>query len=460
MKKTNLFLLVTLTLNISIMAQSIGEKELQEIRKSYDHNNPYDKAVSNAVQNNDIKDLAKNKFNQTNFDGEFKYKVNVKGITNQKQSGRCWMFTGLNVLRPKVAAKLNINEFFFSTNYLYFWDIFEKSNLFLERIIATADKEINNREVSHFLKDPVNDGGVWNSLANVVTKYGAVPKDIMPETNSSENTRTMIHLINRKLREDALILRKTVNEKQNPEKLKIKMLGDIYRILAINLGEPPTQFKWRYKTKDGNITEYKTYTPKSFFKEVLPTFNQDNYVLFMNDPTREYYKLYEIDMDRNIQGGKNWKYINLPSNEIKKYALKSIKNNDAMYASCDVGKFLEKETGILDPGNYDYESLFNVKFGMNKKERIITYESGSSHGMALVAVDVDKNETPVKWMFENSWGSSYGHNGYLIFSDKWFDEYMFRVVVLKKYVDKKILDILKQKPILLPAWDPMFLGDN
>ncbi len=460
MKKISILLAVLFISNLSIMAQTIGKKELQEIRKAYDASKPYDKAVSNAVQNNEIKELARNRFNQTRFDGNFKYKVDVKGITDQKHSGRCWMFTGLNVLRPIVAATLNKDEFFFSTNYLYFWDIFEKSNLFLERIIATADKDIDDRAVVHFLKSPVNDGGVWNSLANVVTKYGAVPKDIMPETHSSENTSMMIKLINRKLREDALELRDAVKNKKDAESLKIKQLGDIYRILAINLGEPPTEFVWRYKTKDGKLTEYKKYTPQSFFKEVVPEFNQDNYVLFMNDPSREYYKLYEIDMDRNIQEGKNWKYINLPSDEIKKYAIESIKNNDAMYASCDVGKFLDKESGILDPENYDYESLFNVKFGMNKKQRIITRESGSSHGMALVAVDTDKDGKPTKWMFENSWGSSYGYNGYLIFSDKWFDDYMFRVVVLKKYVDKKILDILKQKPIMLPAWDPMFLEDE
>lgn len=460
MRRFSLFLALVIIYNISAMAQNIGENELQEIRKSYNSNNPYDRAVSNAVQNNSIKDLAKNRFNETRFDGEFKYKVDVKGITNQKQSGRCWMFTGLNVLRPIVAKNLNTDNFYFSTNYLYFWDIFEKSNLFLERIIATADKKIDDREVVHFLKSPVNDGGVWNSLANVVTKYGAVPKDVMPETHSSENTSFMVRLINRKLREDAIDLRQAVADKKDARKMKISMLGDIYRILAINLGEPPTEFQWRYTTKDGKLTDYKKYTPKSFFKEVLPDFDQNNYVLFMNDPTREYYKLYEIEMDRNIQEGKNWKYINLPSDEIKKYAMESIKNNDAMYASCDVGKFLEKESGILDPENFDYESLFNVKFGMDKKERILTRESGSSHGMALVAVDVDKNEKPVKWMFENSWGSSYGHNGYLIFSDKWFDEYMFRVVVLKKYVDKKILDILKQEPIMLPAWDPMFLEDK
>jgi len=458
-----LLLLAVITLSVNTMKAQNGvlsENDLNQIKKSYDINDAYTKAVTNAVANNDIKKLALDNANASKLDGEFKYKVDVNGISNQKSSGRCWMFTGLNVLRPIAAEKLNIDKFFFSTNYLYFWDILEKSNLFMEVVIASADKTMDSREVSHYFKNPVNDGGVWNSLANVVTKYGAVPASVMPETNSSESTSMMIRIINRKLREDGLALRDAKNNSKDTKPIKIKMLGDIYKILAINLGEPPSEFQWRVKNKDGNLTEYKTYTPKSFFAEVVPGFDQNNYVLFMNDPTREYYKLYEIELDRNIQEGQNWKYINLPSEEIKKYAVKSIKNNDAMYASCDVGKFLNKENGTLDPNNFDYESLFNVKFNMDKKARIQTFESGSSHGMSLVAVDVDKNEIPTKWMFENSWGSNYGYNGYLIFSDDWFNEYMFRVVIKKEYIDKKTLKILDQKPTMLPAWDPMFSTDE
>ena len=456
-----LFIGFLLTYNTMKAQKTISDKELQIIKKYYNSNNSYIKAVTNAVSNNDIKDLALNRKNISITDDRFKYKVNVKGITNQKKSGRCWMFTGLNILRPKIQEKFNINEFHFSHNYLYFWDILEKSNLFLEQIISTASKKISDREVSHFFKNPVNDGGVWNSLANVISKYGAVPEEIMPETNSSSNTAILNSIINRKLREDGLKLRKAQNEKnKSVRSLKIKMLGDIYKILAINLGEPPTNFTWRFTDKDGNISAYKEYTPKTFFKDAIPNFNQNDYIMLMNDPTREYYKLYEINMDRNIQEGQNWKYINLPSDEIKKFAIKSIKENDAMYASCDVGKQLNKETGILDPNNFDYESLFDVKFGMNKKERILTGESGSSHGMAIVAVDVDNNEKPTKWLFENSWGSSYGHNGYLIFTDNWFNEYMFRVVILRKYIDDKTLKILEQEPTLLPAWDPMFSADE
>ncbi|NPA44329.1 MAG: C1 family peptidase [Chlorobi bacterium] len=454
-------LIIAVLFSTSIFAQkNISEKEIKKIKTYYKKNNTYYKAVTNAVSNNKIKDLALNRENVKKFDHEFKYKVNVKGITNQKSSGRCWMFTSLNVLRPKAIDKFNIESFEFSTNYLYFWDIFEKSNLFLEGIIETRNLKIDDRKVDWLFSNIVGDGGVWNSFINLADKYGIVPKDAMPETHSSENTSMMIRLIKRKLREDAIRLRATKGDDNILRKHKIEMLGDIYKMLAINLGVPPTEFEWRYKDKDGNLSPYKKYTPKSFMKEVIGDFNFNDYIMLMDDPTRPYYKLYEIDKDRNVLEGRNWKFINLPAKEIKKYALKSIKANEAMYFSCDVGKQLNKKEGILDINNYDYESLFDVKFRMNKKERILSHESGSTHGMALVGVDVDNNEKPTKWLLENSWGASSGHNGYLTMTDRWFDEYMFRIVVLKKFIDEKTLKILNQKPTILPPWDPMFKSDN
>ena len=282
----------------------------------------------------------------------------------------------------------------------------------------------------------------------------------MPETNSSNSTSTMSRLLKRKLREDGLILRE-LNKKNKSlkdlRKEKVKMLGEIYHILAINLGEPPTNFIWRYKDVNDSISEPKEYTPLSFYKEAVGV-DLKEYVLLMNDPSREYYKLYEIQFDRNVQEGVNWLYINLPNKAIKEFAIKSIKDNEAMYFSCDVGKQLDRQKGYLDVNYYDYNDLLGVDFNMNKKQRIITHESGSSHGMTLVGVDLDKDNNINKWLLENSWGMS-GFKGHLIMTDKWFDEYMFRVVVNKKYVSKDVLKILKQKPILLPPWDPMFDAD-
>ncbi len=461
------YLLSFALLLFSIMSiaqeSSITESNLLEIRSSYNKNDPSTKALTNALSNNDITKIALSRENLSTVDHHFKYKVEVKGISNQMKSGRCWMFTSMNTLRPLVIDKYKLSNFEFSHNYLYFWDIFEKANLYLEAQIKYADKPMDDKYVKWLFKSPVGDGGVWNSFTNLADKYGLVPKEVFPETNSSNNTGWMIRIINRKLREDGLELREISSTEAKGKELeskKIEMLKDIYRILAMNLGEPPTEFKYRFVDKNDSIGEYKTYTPKSFMTEVLGDINFGDYVMLMNDPTREYNKVYEIEYDRNVIEGRNWIYLNLPSDKLKELAVKSIKNNVSMYASCDVGKQLNNSIGIADVNNFDFESLYGVKFGMNKAERINTFESGSSHGMALIAVDVDENEKPVKWQFENSWGTKSGHNGYLTFTDEWFNEYLFRVVVKKEFIDAEIVKLLEQKPIVLPPWDPMFQADE
>lgn len=417
----------------------------------------------NAISNNSIKNIALSRDNLSGIEHHFKYKVDVKGISDQKSSGRCWLFTSLNVIRPKVIKEYDLSDFQFSQNHLFFWDQFEKANLFLENIIKHADQKVDSRMNHWLLGSPVGDGGVWSSFTNLVTKYGLVPLSIMPETHNSESTSYMRRMLNRKLREFALELRELHKKGEKYkvlEERKVAMMGIIYKMLALNLGQPPMKFEYRFVSKDGKIGETKTYTPVSFAKEILPDIKYDNYVMLMNDPAKEYYKLYEIENDRNVMEGINWTYINLPNEDIKKFAVESIKGNDAMYGSCDVGKQLNSDIGILDIENYDFGSAYGVTFGMNKKQRIISRESASTHGMAIVGVDVDKDEKTTKWQFENSWGSTSGHNGYLTFTDKWFDEYMFRVVVLKKYLPEEITKILKEKAIKLPPWDPMFKHDN
>jgi len=434
---------------------------LKEIQQSY-KDDSYMRAVGNAVKNKSINELAYTHKNDLRFDDYFKYKVNVHGITNQHSSGRCWMFASLNVLRPVVMEKLNLTNFEFSTNYLFFWDQFEKANLFMEAIIRTKDLKDDDRTIDWLYSNAIGDGGVWNLLVDLVKKYGVIPKDAMPETNSSNNSSQMSRLIREKLREDGYNLRQMAKagKKHNElEKEKINMLKDIYKMLVINLGEPPTEFEWRYTDKNDSTSEFKTYTPKEFYNQYVGL-NLDDYVLFMDDPTRPYNKLYEIEYDRDMYEGRNWKYINLPADKIKGFMLKSLENDKAMYFSCDVGKQLNREKGILALDNYDYEDLLNVKFGMDKKARIITHQSGSSHGMAIVGADTDPNGKITKWLVENSWGASSGHNGYLIMTDEWFDQYMFRVVIDKKFIDPEILKILEQKPVKLPPWDPMFEADE
>ncbi len=439
-------------------AQSINQQDLAKIRSGFVKDN-YTEAMGNALSSNPITDLAWSRENEGTSDHYFTYRVDVKGITNQKSSGRCWLFTSLNVFRPMAITHFNVPAFEFSENYLYFWDLFEKANLFLNNIVNTADKPIDDEKVRWYFRSPVDDGGQWINFVNLANKYGMVPREAMEETYSSENTSWMTKLLNRKLREQALTLRDMRNNSKSDAEItdkKIEMMGIIYRMLVLNLGEPPTEFSYRYKDKDGKLSTAQTYTPQSFMKEVLGDIQLNDYVMLMNDPSRPYWKHYEIENYRNVQEGENWHYVNLPNDVIKQFCIESIKNNEALYASCDVGKQLRRDFGVLDVDNFNYEAVYNIPFSMNKAERIKTSDSGSTHGMALIAVEVDKNEKPVKWQFENSWGETAGEKGYLTFTDRWFDEYMFRIVVHKKYISDKVLKTYGEKAEMLPPWDPMF----
>lgn len=440
-------------------AQTIDQSQLQKYRDEFSNDASAAMRQNAIIKEAQIRNLALNHKLDNEIDHLFKYRVDVKGITNQKSSGRCWMFTSLNVLRPAIMKKYNINNFDFSHNYLYFYDILEKSNLFLENMLRTANTDINDREVVNYFSSPVDDGGVWNLFYNVASKYGFVPKDVMAETAHSENTGQMRSILNERLRKGGYDLREMTANGASAEKLqeeKVQIMGDVYKILAYTLGEPPTEFTWRYKDNNGAIQTL-TSTPMEFYKENVPAnYSPDRYVMIMNDPTRPYYQVYDIANYRNTLEGINWRYLNLPNEEIKKSAIASIKNNEAMYASCDVGKQYNREKGILDSDMYDYESLFGIDLGMDKKARILTRQSGSAHAMSLVGVDTDNNEVPTKWEFENSWGANNGNNGYLTFTDKWFDDYMFRIVIGKEYLSKKALKALNSKPVQLPVWDYMF----
>jgi len=430
---------------------------MEEIRASFT-DSQQNKALVNAITHNELKKLAINRENDGKVNHLFSNKVETSAITNQKKSGRCWLYTGLNTLRPMVVESYKMKQFEFSQTYNFFWDQFEKANLFMEAMIATADLAVDDRKIVWLFKNPVGDGGQWTTFADNVKKYGLVPSSAMPDTYQSENTRMMSKLLKRKLRENGLQLRELVHNKKSMEdiqKTKMEMLSEIYRILALSLGEPPTEFTWQFEDKDGIISEAKTFTPVQFYDEVIGI-NLDDYVMLMNDPSKDYNKLYEVEYDRNLQEGNNWKFINLPIEKVKEFARASILNNEAMYFSCDVGKQLNTKTGTLDLNNYDYNALMGVNFEMEKKERIVTYESGSTHGMALVGVNILPDDNVDKWLLENSWGKEKGHNGFLTMTDEWFDEYMFRLIVNKQYIDKKTLSILNKKAIFLPPWDPVF----
>ena len=438
----------------------ISADMLDRLSATY-QNTTADRALRNAAATVSLDKLALNAAARNTADNNFSHRVPSKGITNQERSGRCWLFTGLNVLRAQMMKEHDLPKLELSQCYNFFYDQLEKSNLFLQGMIDYADRPMDDKMVDWLFRHPLNDGGQYTGLADNLSKYGVVPSEVMAETFSSNNTDRLRSLISLRLREDGLRLRRMKADGASDKQLAVakeEMLGEVYRMLARTLGVPPSEFTWTRRDSDGKVVSTKKYTPQSFYKEFAGNDLKHNYVMLMNDPTREYHKLYEIDFDRHTYDGDNWTYINLPMDEIKAMAVKSIKDSTAMYFSCDVGKFLDRDRGVLDMDAFDYESLMGTPFTMDKADRIRTYASGSSHAMTLVAVDLDQEGKPLKWMVENSWGPG-ANDGHLIITDPRMDEYMFRLVVEKKYVPAETLKILKQKPVMLPAWDPMFAPD-
>ncbi len=437
----------------------ISSEMMLQIKKSYG-GSATDKAMRNIMVNQSPAKLAMNYENATRFDSHFSNRVVSKAITDQKSSGRCWMFTGLNVLRNRAIREHNLPVTFqFSQAYLFFYDQLEKSNLFLQAIVDTYKKPMEDQEVQWLFKNPLSDGGQFTGVANLIDKYGLVPADVMPETYNTNNTSSISGLLSLKLREYGLELRDMAAQKgMTAAKLaarKTEMLGTIYRMLALTMGEPPAEFTWTERDAKDNAVSTERYTPKSFYEKYAKT-DFSKYYMVMNDPTREYYKVYEIQYDRHVYDGHNWRYINLPMDKIAPMCIASIKDSTMMYFSCDVAKFLDREKGFMDMNNFDYGSLMGTTFGMDKKQRVSTFASGSSHAMTLCAVDLDADGKPLKWMVENSWGPNYGYQGNLIMTNDWFNEYMFRVVLEEQYIPADIKVLLQQKPIMLPAWDPMF----
>ena len=456
-------LLASLTVSAQTKGGGITKQMLQQIEKQ---NAPTasDRALRNALAANSIDALAKNQQNAGALDTYFNIETKKQSITNQKSSGRCWMFSGMNVLRANFAKRTDSLKVTFSQDYLFFYDQLEKANLMLQGVIDTGKKPIDDQRVQFFFHHPLNDGGTFCGVADLTEKYGLVPTEVQPETYSAESTSRMSRIISSKLREQGLELRKMVNEGKKAKDIqqrKTEMLSEIYHMLVITLGEPVKEFTYAFRDKNGKaLTPVKTYTPQSFYQEVVGEKLNGTFIMVMNDPRREYYKTYEVEYDRHTYDGHNWKYLNLPMEDIEQLAIASLKDGRKLYSSYDVGKQLDRKRGFADTENYDYESLFGTTFGMNKAERISTFDSGSTHAMTLTAVDLDADGKPLKWKVENSWGSDSGHQGCIIMTARWFREYMFRLVVDKKYVSEKLLKDYDQKPIMVMPEDPLFQMDE
>lgn len=467
MKKTTLALGLCLALATTAGAQKqggISASMLQQIEKSQ-CSTATNKALFNAVASNRIDNLAKNFSNRNTFDTHFSVETTKQSIHDQKSSGRCWMFSSFNVFRADFARhhadSLSVE---FSHDYLFFYDQLEKANLMLQGVIDNAKKPMDDVRVQFFFKNPLNDGGTFCGAADLAPKYGLVPKSVQPETFSAENTSKISSLISSKLREYGLELRKMVADGKKAQAIdarKTEMLSTVYRMLAMALGEPVKEFTYQFRNRCGEpVGEPRRYTPLEFYNETVGHQLAGTFIMVMNDPRRPYHKTYEVEYDRHVYDGTNWKYLNLPMEDIAKLAIASLKDGKKMYSSYDVGKQFDRELGYLDTENFDYASLFSTTFPMNKADRIATFDSGSTHAMTLVAVDLDKDGNPLKWKVENSWGPNNGAQGCLIMSNRWFNEYMFRLVVDKKYVPENLQKEFEQKPVMVMPEDPLFGEDD
>jgi len=389
----------------------------------------------------------------------FSHLIKTPDITNQKQSGRCWMFAGLNVLRVEAMKRLKVEQFEFSQNYLMFFDKLEKANWFLETMMATADEPTDGRLITFLLQDPIQDGGQWDMFADLVRKYGVVPKSVMPEAESSGESMPMNGVLRTKLREYAAELRRLKAGGEAAGALRRRkdtMLETIYRMLAIHLGRPPQRFEWQWRDKDDEFHRDGELTPHEFYERYVG-FDLDDFVSLINCPTpdKPFGRLYTVQYLGNVVGGTPVRYVNVDIEAFKKAAVAQIAAGEPVWFGCDVGKMSEREQGTLDREIYDLELLYETSFTADKAERVEYGHSVMTHAMVLTGVDLDDRGRPRKWKVENSWGDKVGDKGYFVMSDAWFDEYMFEVVIARRHLPKKVLKALETEPVVLPPWDPM-----
>jgi len=442
------------------MKNSLDIKTIQSFNKKTS-SDKHVNATRNAAFRNDLNEVSMNWDQYRQIDHSFSDVITGEmPATNQKSSGRCWGFAGLNLFRIYLGRKYNLKDFQFSQSYFMFWDKLEKSNYFLESIIITADKKWNSRLVMHLLSNPIQDGGQWDMWINLVNKYGVIPQSEMPESFSSSRSMRMNRLITRKLREDAMVLRNAKNKGISDSDLqekKVGMLGEIYKMLTIHLGNPPNSFGWQTRDKKKKFMRFEDLTPISFFNNHVGL-KLDDYVCLINCPMsdKQYNKVYTVKFLGNIIEGRPIRYLNVNSQIMKDAAVRSIQNDEPVWFGCDVSKHFHRELGVMDIDLFDYSSFYNLEFRMDKASRLEYGDSQMTHAMLFTGVDLDQNNNPTKWRVENSWGNKGGDKGYHIMTDKWFDNYNYEVVVHKDHISEELLDLYNtEEAIELDPWDPM-----
>ena len=423
------------------------------------------RAVENAVTHNGLLKSLETRQSQVENDHVFSIDLTKDKVANQKASGRCWMFAALNTFRHKLISDLNLDNFELSQAHTFFWDKYEKSNWFLEQVIATADQELGSRKVKFLLDVPQQDGGQWDMVVALFEKYGVVPKSAYPESVSSSNSRELNQYLNKLLRQDAQILREAVAAGVGAEGIRAQkeaLLQEIFNFLAVNLGLPPRTFDFAYRDKDNNYHSDKNITPQEFFKKYVGL-NLSDYVSVINAPTADkpYSKSYTVDMLGNVVGSRAVRYLNLDMTRFKELAIAQMQAGETVWFGSDVGQISDRQKGILATNVYDFDTAMNISFTQDKAGRLDYSESLMTHAMVLTGVDLaengelDADGKPLKWKVENSWGEKVGDKGYFVASDAWMDEFTYQIVVRKEFLTDEELAAYEAEPTVLAPWDPM-----
>ena len=419
---------------------------------------PAHQLMQNVVTQHDVNDVALNRNIVAQAANSFSTVLDDWSVTNQARSGRCWMFAGLNLFRAETRDLLNVKQFEFSQSYVMFWDKMERANYILEAVIETADRPIDDRVVAWLLNQPLGDGGQWDMFVSLVRKHGVVPKTVMPETESSGNSMRMNAGLNYQVRQGARNIRRLYSDEAGLDAMrdaKQEALQSIYQILCIHLGNPPAEFDWQWKDKDGEFRRDGTMTPLEFAEKYIAT-PMEEFVCLVHDPRESSPpgRTYTVQYLGNVVDGTRITYLNVDIELMKDIAMRMLQDGKPVWMGCDTGKQMHRDKGLWDAELFDYASVYNADFEMDKAERLEYHQTAMTHAMLFTGVDVVDGK-PRRWRVENSWDDKVGDKGFFLMNDSWFAEYMFEIAAPKSYLPEDLQRALDMEPIVLPPWDPM-----